>query len=104
MHGQLVMRGGSYLCYPSYCWRYRVAARSASTPDSSTGHLGLAAWFDRLPAACPACRDLHLRALMDDGGEFGEGEIAGAELAVEAGFYPAFADREGGQDIGFGRG
>lgn len=34
------MRGGSYLCHPSYCWRYRVAARSAATPDSSTGHIG----------------------------------------------------------------
>jgi formylglycine-generating enzyme len=35
-----VMRGGSYLCHPSYCWRYRNAARSASTPDTSTGHVG----------------------------------------------------------------
>jgi len=35
-----VMRGGSYLCHPSYCYRYRVAARSANTPDSSTGNLG----------------------------------------------------------------
>jgi sulfatase modifying factor 1 len=36
-----VMRGGSYLCHESYCRRYRVAARSANTPDSSTGNLGL---------------------------------------------------------------
>lgn len=35
-----VMRGGSYLCHESYCWRYRVDARSSSTPDSSTGNLG----------------------------------------------------------------
>lgn len=35
-----VMRGGSYLCHESYCRRYRVAARSANTPDSSTGNLG----------------------------------------------------------------
>ncbi|CDQ38404.1 MULTISPECIES: formylglycine-generating enzyme family protein [Virgibacillus] len=35
-----VMRGGSYLCHHSYCNRYRVAARSANTPDSSTGNLG----------------------------------------------------------------
>ena len=35
-----VMRGGSYLCHPSYCWRYRNAARSASTPDTATGHVG----------------------------------------------------------------
>jgi formylglycine-generating enzyme required for sulfatase activity len=36
-----LMRGGSYLCHRSYCFRYRVAARSANTPDSSTGNLGL---------------------------------------------------------------
>ncbi len=35
-----VMRGGSYLCHESYCNRYRVAARHASSPESSTGHLG----------------------------------------------------------------
>ena len=35
-----VMRGGSYLCHESYCRRYRVSARSANTPDSSTGNLG----------------------------------------------------------------
>lgn len=35
-----VMRGGSYLCHDSYCWRYRVDARSANTPDSTTGNLG----------------------------------------------------------------
>ena len=35
-----VMRGGSYLCHRSYCYRYRVAARSANTPDSATGNLG----------------------------------------------------------------
>ena len=35
-----VMRGGSYLCHVSYCNRYRVAARTANTPDSSTGHMG----------------------------------------------------------------
>jgi formylglycine-generating enzyme required for sulfatase activity len=36
-----VMRGGSYLCHDSYCRRYRVAARGANTPESSTGNLGL---------------------------------------------------------------
>ena len=34
------IRGGSYLCHHSYCNRYRVAARTANTPDSSTGNLG----------------------------------------------------------------
>jgi sulfatase modifying factor 1 len=35
-----VMRGGSYLCHESYCNRYRVAARTSSTPDTTTGHCG----------------------------------------------------------------
>ena len=35
-----VTRGGSYLCHASYCRRYRVSARNASTPDSSTGNTG----------------------------------------------------------------
>jgi len=35
-----VIRGGSYLCHHSYCNRYRVAARTANTPDSSTGNMG----------------------------------------------------------------
>ncbi len=37
---QRVMRGGSYLCHRSWCNRYRVAARSKNTPDSSTGNIG----------------------------------------------------------------
>lgn len=35
-----VTKGGSYLCHASYCNRYRVAARTQNTPDSSTGHMG----------------------------------------------------------------
>ena len=35
-----VMRGGSFLCHHSYCNRYRVAARTSNTPDSSTINLG----------------------------------------------------------------
>ncbi len=35
-----VMRGGSYLCDASYCHRYRVAARSSSTPDSAGANIG----------------------------------------------------------------
>lgn len=34
------LRGGSYLCHASYCRRYRVSARMANTPDSSTGNIG----------------------------------------------------------------
>ncbi|WP_083511598.1 formylglycine-generating enzyme family protein [Alicyclobacillus acidiphilus] len=35
-----VTKGGSHLCHHSYCNRYRVAARSSNTPDSSTGNIG----------------------------------------------------------------
>jgi formylglycine-generating enzyme required for sulfatase activity len=42
-----VMRGGSYLCHLSYCKRYRVSARSASEPDSSTGNVGFRVVADR---------------------------------------------------------
>ena len=35
-----VMKGGSFLCHRSYCNRYRVAARSSNTPDSSSSHQG----------------------------------------------------------------
>jgi formylglycine-generating enzyme required for sulfatase activity len=44
-----VMRGGSYLCHESYCSRYRVAARSANTPDASTGTLGFRTVRDAEP-------------------------------------------------------
>ncbi|MGW2702815.1 formylglycine-generating enzyme family protein [Streptomyces sp. NPDC001340] len=44
-----VIRGGSYLCHASYCRRYRVAARSSSTPDSSTGHQGFRCAADAGP-------------------------------------------------------
>jgi len=33
------IRGGSYLCHDSYCNRYRVAARTGNSPDSSTGNI-----------------------------------------------------------------
>ena len=35
-----VMKGGSFLCHESYCNRYRVAARTANTPDSSASNIG----------------------------------------------------------------
>ncbi len=38
--GKRSMRGGSFLCHRSYCNRYRVAARSSNTPDSSTSNCG----------------------------------------------------------------
>lgn len=44
-----IIRGGSYLCHKSYCNRYRVAARSSNTPDSSTGHMGFRCAADVYP-------------------------------------------------------
>lgn len=38
---EYAMRGGSYLCHSSYCNRYRVAARTRNTSDSTSGNLGL---------------------------------------------------------------
>jgi sulfatase modifying factor 1 len=35
-----VIKGGSHLCAPSYCLRYRPAARQGEAVDTSTGHLG----------------------------------------------------------------
>ncbi len=35
-----IIKGGSYLCHKSYCNRYRVAARTANSPDSSTTNMG----------------------------------------------------------------
>jgi formylglycine-generating enzyme len=35
-----VIKGGSHLCAPSYCLRYRPAARQGEAVDTSTSHLG----------------------------------------------------------------
>lgn len=41
-----VIRGGSYMCHHSYCNRYRVAARTNNTPDSTSGHMGFRLAYD----------------------------------------------------------
>lgn len=35
-----VKKGGSFMCHKDYCYRYRCAARSQNTPDSSAHNLG----------------------------------------------------------------
>jgi formylglycine-generating enzyme required for sulfatase activity len=35
-----VIKGGSHLCAPNYCLRYRPAARQAEAIDTSTSHIG----------------------------------------------------------------
>ncbi len=42
-----VLKGGSYLCHASYCFRYRVSARMGNTPDTSTGNIGFRCAADR---------------------------------------------------------
>jgi len=54
-HGTIprkVVKGGSFLCAPSYCRRYRPAARMAQGLDTSTCHMGFRCLV-RPPVASP---------------------------------------------------
>ena len=44
--GFKTLKGGSYLCHRSYCYRYRIAARTGNSPDSSTSHQGFRLVYD----------------------------------------------------------
>jgi formylglycine-generating enzyme required for sulfatase activity len=44
--GYKLAKGGSFLCHRSYCYRYRIAARTGSSPDSSTSHQGIRLVYD----------------------------------------------------------
>lgn len=46
---QRVLKGGSHLCSPDYCLRYRPAARSAQSEDSATTHIGFRCAADSVP-------------------------------------------------------
>jgi formylglycine-generating enzyme required for sulfatase activity len=35
-----VLKGGSFLCHRSYCFRYRIPARIGNSPDSTAPHMG----------------------------------------------------------------
>jgi formylglycine-generating enzyme required for sulfatase activity len=37
---RMVVKGGSHLCAPNYCLRFRPAARQGQTLDTSTSHIG----------------------------------------------------------------
>lgn len=41
-----VMKGGSFLCHISYCYRYRIAARSALTAETSASNTGFRIAYD----------------------------------------------------------
>lgn len=40
LSSQYVIKGGSYLCAPNYCMRYRAGARQGQEGDLATGHVG----------------------------------------------------------------
>jgi formylglycine-generating enzyme required for sulfatase activity len=46
-----VLKGGSYLCAPNYCVRYRPAARIPQQVDTGTGHQGFRCIVRVPPAA-----------------------------------------------------
>ena len=45
--GYKVVKGGSFLCHISYCYRYRIAARTANSPESTTSHTGFRLVYDK---------------------------------------------------------
>ena len=55
-----VLKGGSHLCAPNYCRRYRPAARHAEPVDTSTSHVGFRCVV-RKPVKRPICIEESLR-------------------------------------------
>lgn len=45
-HQEKVLKGGSFLCHISYCYRYRIAARMALSPDSAASNVGFRVAYD----------------------------------------------------------
>ena len=50
---QKVLKGGSFLCAPSYCQRYRPAARHAESIDTATCHIGFRCVVRTTPLPSP---------------------------------------------------
>ena len=46
MRGFKLLKGGSFLCHRSYCYRYRIAARTGNSPDTATPHQGFRVVWD----------------------------------------------------------
>jgi formylglycine-generating enzyme required for sulfatase activity len=46
-----VIKGGSHLCAPNYCLRYRPAARQGEAIDTSTTHIGFRCIVREAPAS-----------------------------------------------------
>lgn len=47
--GHKITKGGSFLCHNSYCYRYRIAARTSNSPESTTSHQGFRLVYDKKP-------------------------------------------------------
>lgn len=41
-----VLKGGSFLCHKSYCYRYRIPARMGLSPDSAASNVGFRVVYD----------------------------------------------------------
>ena len=46
-----LLKGGSFLCHKSYCYRYRIAARMGLSPDSASSNTGFRIAYDVRPTA-----------------------------------------------------
>ncbi len=102
-----VIKGGSHLCAPSYCLRYRPAARQAEAVDTSTGHLGFRCVIRDTQASTPelrrtsaAAQRLSPRSLVGDSRRTclsaGEPRLpralrADPQISVVASIWPSFA-------------
>ena len=62
-----VIKGGSHLCAPNYCRRYRPAARMAQAVDTQPPTSGSVASFGAMPSAedCRACRQCARSDVLD---------------------------------------
>ena len=47
---QRVVQGGSFLCSPNYCFRYRPAARQGQAVETSSAHIGFRCVLSADPA------------------------------------------------------
>lgn len=45
-NSEKTLKGGSFLCHISYCYRYRIAARMNLTPDSAASNVGFRIAYD----------------------------------------------------------
>ncbi|PAA81542.1 hypothetical protein BOX15_Mlig031291g1 [Macrostomum lignano] len=43
---EMTKKGGSFMCHKSYCYRYRCAARSQNTADTSSANIGFRCAID----------------------------------------------------------